>query len=153
MPHHRKYVPHSWVIAAWPSRAKRSMISYASQGLSSRLSRSARCALLAFRSPTLASTKRKSRVSGPPSRPPGFCLSTATYRLGVFASLRHVTQRYLHPRFTARAFRGHAARRGLHSEDRVANDHVLLAPRDDLRAAHRAPPLFRRRHHDETIYS
>src|SRR5215467_14593225 len=59
MPHHRKYVPHSGGIAAWPSRANRSMVSYASHGFSSRLSRSARSALLSFASLTLVSAKNK----------------------------------------------------------------------------------------------
>src|SRR6266403_4958314 len=57
MPHQRKYVAHSGGIAAWPSRAKRSMVAYASHGFSSRLSRSARCALLSFTSLTLASAE------------------------------------------------------------------------------------------------
>src|SRR5256885_4462896 len=57
MPHQRKYVAHSGGIDACPSRAKRSMVAYASHGFSSRLSRSARCALLSFTSLTLASAE------------------------------------------------------------------------------------------------
>src|SRR2546426_12148883 len=57
MPHQRKYVAHSGGIDAYPSRAKRSMAVYASHGFSSRLSRSARCALLSFTSLTLASAE------------------------------------------------------------------------------------------------
>src|SRR6266436_7446902 len=49
MPHQRKYVPsHSGGTASQPSRAKRWMSAYASQGFSSRLSLSTRCAFVSF---------------------------------------------------------------------------------------------------------
>src|SRR5258707_14442136 len=72
MPHQRKYVAHSGGIAAWPSRAKRSMAAYASHGFSSRLSRSARCALLSFTSLTLASAETQSRATDLASVHPAF---------------------------------------------------------------------------------
>src|SRR2546427_8477847 len=135
MPHQRKYVAHSGGIDAYPSRAKRSMAAYASHGFSSRLSRSARCALLSFTSLTLASVETEAGD-------------------GSFRCSLHVLQRNLHPRFTARALRDDTARRGLHAQDRVADDHLVLAAGHDLRAAHGTPALLgRRRHHAETIYS
>src|SRR5207245_4024535 len=80
MPHQRKYVAHSGGIDACPSRAKRSMAAYASHGFSSRLSRSARCALLSFTSLTLASAETERRGTDR-SFVTRLSSSTATYRL------------------------------------------------------------------------
>src|SRR5262245_11343132 len=82
MPHHRKYVPHSGGIVACPSRANRSIVSNASQGFSSRLSRSVRSALLSFRSLTLVYAK-KQKPDGGSSPLVRLLSSSATYRLGV----------------------------------------------------------------------
>src|SRR5262249_2755006 len=95
--------------------------------------------------------KNKSRMSDL-VRSPGFCLRLRLIASVVSRSLRHVPQRYLHPRFTARALRSDASGRGFDFQDRVADDHFLLATGDDFRAAHRAPTLLSRRHHWSELY-
>src|SRR2546428_10620440 len=91
MPHQRKYVAHSGGMDAWPSRAKRSMVSYASHGFSSRLSRSARCALLSFTSLTLASAKHQSRATD--SFVPSTRLSSSNFDLSPRPTRAHSTYR------------------------------------------------------------
>src|SRR3989442_8383425 len=77
MPHQRKYVPsHSGGTASQPSRAKRWMSAYASQGLSSRLSLSTRCAFVSFTASLMDASRNakageRSRFS---ARPPGLYL-------------------------------------------------------------------------------
>src|SRR2546430_10961741 len=93
MPHQRKYVAHSGGIAAWPSRAKRSMVAYASHGFSSRLSRSARCALLSFTSLTLASAETQSRATDLASVHPAFVFACD---LSPRPTPAHCTYRHRH---------------------------------------------------------
>src|SRR5256885_13661186 len=99
MPHQRKYVAHSGGIAAWPSRAKRSMVAYASHGFSSRLSRSARCALLSFTSLTLASAETQSRATDLASVHPAFVfacdLSPRPTRAHCMHRRRHHDRNYI----------------------------------------------------------
>src|SRR5262249_25967073 len=96
--------------------------------------------------------KNKSRTAAR-VRSSGFCLRLRLIASALPRSLRHVPQRYLNPRFTARALCRDAAGRGFHSQDRVANDDLRLAVSHDLRAADWASPVLgRRRRHGETIY-
>src|SRR5256885_10439356 len=92
MPHQRKYVAHSGGIDACPAREKRSMAAYASHGFSSRLSRSARCALLSFTSLTLASAETEARGTGRSGAHSTYFSGTSTHDLqrAHFATTRPV---------------------------------------------------------------
>src|SRR6266446_9307132 len=110
MPHQRKYVPsHLGGTASQPSRAKRWMSAYASQGFSSRLSLSTRCAFVSFTASLMGASrnhgclqKRKSRGAGALlGRPPGLCLCLR----------RRLTTESCHPTYR-RSTRTHALHRG-----------------------------------------
>src|SRR3989442_174175 len=71
MPHQRKYVPsHSGGIASQPSRAKRWISAYASQGFSSRLSRSTRWAFVSVPAIERQNTHYRSGLSRVRRTPP-----------------------------------------------------------------------------------
>src|SRR5881409_1446634 len=140
MPHQRKYVPsHSGGTASQPSCAKRWISAYASQGLSSRLSLSTRCAFVSFMASLMGASRNAKAggvgaLLGPSSRLVSLA-STSPYD-GVMSP--DVPQGYPHPRFTSRALGRHAARRRVDLQDRVVDDHLVLELHDHLRLAHRA---------------
>src|SRR5713101_4883995 len=103
MPHQRKYVPsHSGGTASQPSRAKRWMSAYASQGFSSRLSLSTRCAFVSFTASLMgASRNAKAGERALLGRPPGLCLCLR----------RRLTTESCHPTYR-RGTRTHALHRG-----------------------------------------
>src|SRR5213593_1588093 len=139
MPHQRKYVPsHSGGTASQPSRAKRWMSANASQGLSSRLSLSTRCAFVSFTASLMRASGNAKAGGGRASRPVLRLVSLASTSPYDGVMSPHIPQGYPHPRFTSRALGRHAARRRVDLQDRVMDDYLVLELHNHLRLAHRA---------------
>src|SRR5213594_3395736 len=123
MPHQRKYVPsHSGEIASQPSRAKRWMSAYASQGLSSRLSRSTRCAFVSFTASLIGAPQKCGAGRGSRSAPSSRLVSSASTSPCDGVTSPDVSQAYLDQGFTSHGL-GRLAPRGKAEPRDCADDH------------------------------
>src|SRR6266581_798167 len=114
------------------------MSANASQGLSSRLSLSTRCAFVSFTASLMRASGNAKAGGGRASRPVLRLVSLASTSPYDGVMSPDVPQGYPHPRFTSRALGRHAARRRVDLQDRVMDDHLVLELLDHLRLADRA---------------